>query len=70
MNDSPWLKCLAVNALGLGAGCVAVLQTGMLIEFGFDWKSHWNRVEKPMDQNLTVYLSTLLSMLVGGALLG
>ena len=36
MKEKSLLKWISANALGLGVGFVAALQTGMLIEFGFD----------------------------------
>ena len=61
---------VTATGLGLGLGFVAVLQTGMLIEFGFDWKMHWNWIEEPAPQNAIEYVSILVSMLAGGLILG
>jgi len=70
MKERGLLKWIIANAFGLGLGVVAVLQTGMLIEFGFDWNLHWNWVEKPVSQDAAEYVSTLLAMLIGGVFLG
>ena len=70
MKEKELLKWIIANAFGLGLGFVAVLQTGMLIEFGFDWKLHWNWIEKPVAQGATEYVSRLIAMLAGGAILG
>ena len=70
LKQKPPIMWIVVNALGLGVGFVAALQTGMLIEFGFDWKMHWNWIEKPLAQDAMAYVTTLLSMLAGGAILG
>jgi hypothetical protein len=64
------IRWVVTNAIGLAVGFVAALQTGMLIEFGFDWRMHWNWIERPLAQNATEYVSTLLSMLAGGTILG
>jgi hypothetical protein len=69
-RDKQLLKWIFANGVGLGVGFVAVLQTGMLLEFGFDWRMHWNWIEKPAVQDATEYVSTLLSMLAGGTILG
>jgi len=67
-NELPaWILA---NALGLGVGFLAVLQTTMLIETGFDWDMHWKWVEEAPDQGALIYVSTLVAMLVGGAVLG
>jgi len=70
MKEQVLLKWIAVNAIGLGFAFVAVLQMGMLLEFGFDWRMHWNWIEEPVAQDATGYVFTLLAMIVGGAILG
>lgn len=49
-------------------GFVAALQTGMLIDFGFDTEKHWKFV--PLEQTVLAYLSILGSLPVLGAVLG
>ncbi|HEX7070169.1 MAG TPA: hypothetical protein VF190_05165 [Rhodothermales bacterium] len=70
MNSSPMIWWVVATAMGLALGFVGALQTGMLIEFGFNWRMHWRWIEQPPDQNASEYVSTLLSMLAGGAILG
>lgn len=70
MKEKSLLRWIAANAFGLGFAFVAVLQTGMLFDFGFDWSMHWNWIEKPATQDTTEYISALGAMLVGGAILG
>ena len=69
-KNTPLHKWITANALGLGVGFLGILQTGMLIDFGFDWERHWTWVEAAKTPEVKEYLSGVLSMLVGGALLG
>ncbi len=68
MKEKSLLKWISANALGLGVGFVAALQTGMFIQFGFDTEIHWKFV--PPDPGGLVYAAILMSMLVGGAIMG
>ena len=70
MSTHEWLAWISTNALGLGLGFVAILQTGMLIELGFNWEMHWDWTEEPVSQDTSPYVATLVSFLVGGAILG
>lgn len=70
MKGKALLSWITANGFGLGMGFVAVLQTGMLIEFGFDWRMHWKWIEQPAAQDTTEYVSTLVAMLAGGLILG
>lgn len=70
MRKHELLAWISVTALGLGLGFIAILQTGMLIEFGFNWEMHWHWVEAPVSADARPYLATLVSFLVGGAILG
>jgi hypothetical protein len=70
MRKHELLVWISATALGLGLGFVAILQTGMLIEFGFDWKMHWDWIEEPVSRDARPYVATLMSFLVGGAVLG
>ena len=64
------LTWTSANALGLGLGFVAILQTGMLIELGFNWEMHWVWIEEPVSQDTKPYVSTLMGFLVGGFIFG
>lgn len=68
MNRESHFMWISANALGLGVGFLAALQTGMLIEFGFDTEKHWQFV--PPSQSGLVYASILGSLLVLGAIFG
>jgi len=70
MKEKSLLKWIAANAIGLGVGFVAILQTFMLIEFGFDWEQHWTWDEKARSQEAWEYAGLLLAAVVGGAILG
>jgi hypothetical protein len=70
MRKYDLLAWTSANALGLGLGFVAILQTGMLIEFGANWDMHWDWVEEPVSRDASPYLATLISFLVGGVILG
>jgi len=70
MKTNDLLVWISANALGLGMGFVAALQTTMLFEFGFDWEMHWNWVEEPVGQNSPEYASTMMALLVEGSVLG
>ncbi len=70
MDQKPLAPWVAANALGFGLGFVAVLQAGMLIDFGFDWKMHWRWIEQPPNQGAFEYLSVFVSMLAGGTVVG
>ena len=70
MRKHEWLVWISTNALGLGLGFVAILQTGMLIEFGFNWEMHWDWVEEAVSRDASPYVATFVSFLVGGAILG
>jgi len=67
MKAKPLLTWISANALGLGVGFVASLQTGMLIEFGFDTEMHWNFTPPPGQSD---YAARLVALLVGGTMLG
>jgi len=41
MKNGVLLKWIFVNALGLGIGFVALLQVGMILEYGFDIEKYW-----------------------------
>ena len=67
------LAWTSVNALGLGLGFLALLETTMLLEFGFDWGKHWVWVEEPVGQDesaAAAYVGTLAAYLIGGVILG
>ena len=49
MNKKPLFAWTVVNALGLAVGFVAELQTGMLIQFGFNTEMHWQFVPPDSD---------------------
>ena len=70
MRKRERLAWISTNALGLGLGFVAILQTGMLIEFGFNWEMHWDWVEEAVSRDASPYVATFVSFLVGGAILG
>ena len=63
---------IVANALGLGAGFVAMLQTGMLFEFGLDTDLHWQWGAVPeTEPPLWIVLAGYgLGYLVGGLVLG
>ena len=60
------LKWIAANALGLGVGFIAYVQTFNLMEYGLDTWMHWR--SEPPGQD--AYASILVALLVGGAILG
>lgn len=70
MKDQPLIKWILANAAGLGIGFVALLQTGMLIEYGFDFDKHWQAKPPPYPVPLFFYFKVLGSYLVGGAIFG
>lgn len=64
------LKWVPTNAVGLGVGFLAILQTGMLIEYGFDFERHWRFAPTPYPAPLMFYVKVLVSYLVGGTIFG
>ncbi len=66
MKEKSLVKWILANALGLGVGFVALLQTFNLMEYGLDTWMHWH----PGPPGQDAYVSTLVSLLVGGAILG
>ena len=60
------LKWIAANALGLGVGFIAYVQTFNLMEYGLDTWMHWRSGPPGQD----AYASILVALLVGGAILG
>ncbi len=66
MKKEPLLKWISANALGLGVGFVAALQTGMLVQFGLDTEMHW----KPLPPDRLAYAADLVSLPILGAILG
>jgi hypothetical protein len=59
---------IAASALGLGVGFVALLQTGMFFEYGFDTDMHWQFV--PPGQTLSAFAGTLVGLLIMGLSFG
>jgi hypothetical protein len=59
---------IAANAVGLGVAFVAMIQTGMLFEYGVEFERHWQFVPPP--RTLSAYAGGLVSYLVGGLILG
>lgn len=57
----------SANALGLGLGFPAVLQTGFLIQFGLHTELYWT--PQALGQGVSIY-ARLVGLLVGGAILG
>ena len=70
INGRMLLRWIAANALGLGVGFVAAIQTEMLFKFGFDWEKHWNWTGQAVDQDVFSYVITLVVLLVAGVILG
>lgn len=70
MKDTLLVKWALANAIGLGAGVIGLLQTGQLLEYGFDFERHWQGIPPPHPAPLRFYLMVLVSYLVGGAILG
>lgn len=60
-------KWTAVNALGMAAGFLAVLQTGFLIQFGLNTELHWT--PRGLGQGVSIY-ARFAGLLLGGAILG
>jgi hypothetical protein len=67
MRTKPLSTWTAANALGLGLGFPAVLQTGFLIQFGLRTELHWT--PQALGQGVSIY-ARLVGLLVGGAILG
>jgi hypothetical protein len=68
MKNNPRLRWIAANALGLGVGFLAFVQTVMFGQYGFDFERHW--VWGPPGQDVSVYVALLVGFLVAGAILG
>ena len=67
MTAKSLISWAAANALGLGLGFPAVLQTGFLIQFGLQTELHWTA--QALGQGVSIY-ARLVGLLVGGAILG
>lgn len=58
---------VAANAVGLCIGFLTVLQTGFLIQFGFQTELHWT--PQALGRGVSIF-ARLVGLLLGGALLG
>ena len=70
MKSAFHLKWTAASALGLGVAFVAYLQIPMLVEFGLDFEQHWQWQEEAVEANFLFYGSSLVALLVAGAIYG
>ena len=69
MKKNELLKWVFTNALGLGIGFVALLQVGMVLEYGFDTDRYW-KWGQPWDFSVSAYIFDLISLIVLGAIVG
>jgi hypothetical protein len=70
MKHTFLLKWVSTNAVGLGVAFVALLQTGMLLEYGFDFERHWRGMPPTYPAPLIFYVKVLVSYVVGGTIFG
>jgi hypothetical protein len=70
MKKHELLGWTSANALGFAIAFLAILETKMLIDYGFNWEMHWNWVEKPVNQERMPYISALIGLLLAGVIFG
>ena len=71
MSHKPLRRWIILNAFGLGLAFVAYLQTGWLLDHGFDFGKHWQSdIEPASDSILLAIAQVPLMLAVAGVVFG